>query len=133
MDVLKAYFPLAARVLLGVLFLAAGMVGLFNLAPPPPDLPENLQLFNAGLAASGYFMTVLKLTEIVCGLLLISGYFVPLALVILAPIVLNIFFVHLFMFPDGLPVAIVAGLLLVYLSFFAMPYSMTVKLLFKTK
>lgn len=130
---MKAKLPLIARLLLGFVFFASGLMGLLNLVPPPPDLPERLVTFNAGLAASGYFFTLLKGTETVCGLLLLSGFFVPLALVVLAPIVLNIFLVHAFMAPSGLPLAIVLGLLLSYLSFFALPYSSTVKLLFRRK
>jgi putative oxidoreductase len=130
---MKAKLPLIARVLLGLVFFAAGLAGLLNLAPAPPDLPERLQTFNAGLMASGYFMTLLKLCETICGLLLVSGYFVPLALVILAPIVLNIFMVHLFLAPSGLPLAVILGALMIYLAFFAKPYSNTIKALFRPR
>ncbi len=128
---MKAKLPLIARILLGLIFFVFGLIGLFNLIPPPPDLPERLQTFNNGLAASGYFFTLLKGTETICGLLLLTGRFVPLALVVLAPIVLNIFLVHAFMAPSGLPIAILAGVLLSYLAFFAKPYSDTIKLLFR--
>lgn len=122
-----------ARLLLGLIFLASGLVGLFNLVPPPPDLPENLMKFNEGLMASGYFFTLLKLTETICGALLMLGIFVPAALVILAPIVLNIFLTHLFLAPSGLPLAIVLGVLLIYLAFFSRPYSKYIRALFVTK
>lgn len=89
--------PLIARLILGFIFFASGIAGLLNLAPPPPDLPENMKTFMAGMMATTYFLPFLKVTETICGALLMSGFFVPLALVILAPIVLNIFFVHLFM------------------------------------
>lgn len=130
---MKAKLPLVARLLLGFVFFAAGLTGLLNLVPTPPDLPERLQTFNNGMMATGYFMTLLKGTETVCGLLLLSGYFVPLALVVLAPITLNIFLVHAFIAPSGLPLAIILGLLLVYLSFFAKPYSVVIKQLFRAK
>lgn len=102
---MKAKLPMIARILLGFIFFASGLVGLLKLAPVPPDLPERLVTFNAGLEASGYFLTLLKAVETVCGLLLLLGSFVPLALVILAPVVLNIFLVHAFMAPSGLPLA----------------------------
>ena len=130
---MKTKLPLIARILLGFVFFAAGLTGLLNLVPTPPDLPEALVTFNTGLAASVYFFPLLKLTETICGLLLLSGMFVPLALVVLAPIVLNIFLVHAFLAPSGLPLAIVCGLLTVYLAFFAQPYSNTVKQLFRRK
>ena len=125
--------PLIARVLFGLVFLAAGLAGLLNLVQPPPDLPERLQTFNAGMLASGYLLTLVKLTETVCGLLLISGFFVPLALVVLAPVVLNIFLVHAFMEPSGLILASILGALMIYLSFFAQPYSRIICGLFKAK
>lgn len=130
---MKAKLPLIARLLLGFVFFAAGLTGLLNLVPPPPDLPERLQTFNAGMEATGYMLTLIKSTETICGLLLLSGYFVPLALVILAPVVLNIFFVHAFMAPSGLPLALVLGLLTIYLAFFSAPYSPTIKSLFRRK
>jgi uncharacterized membrane protein YphA (DoxX/SURF4 family) len=130
---MKKKFTLVARILLGLLFFASGIVGLFKLAPVPPDLPQQLTTFNAGLEASVYFIPLLKLTESVCGLLLLSGFFVPLALVILAPVVLNIFFVNAFMMPQGLPLALIAGLLTLYLAFFAEPYKSVIRQLFKSK
>ncbi|MNK84878.1 hypothetical protein D3C87_1047390 [compost metagenome] len=130
---MKTKLPLIARILLGFVFFASGLAGLLNLVPVPPDLPEALVTFNTGLAASVYFFPLLKLTETICGLLLLLGMFVPLALVVLAPIVLNIFLVHAFLAPSGLPLAIVCGLLTVYLAFFAQPYSNTVKQLFRRK
>lgn len=130
---MKAKLPLIARILLGFVMFASGLAGLLNLVPVPPDLPEKLVTFTTGLMATTYFMPFLKLTETVCGLLLLSGFFVPLALVILAPIIIHIFLVHAFLQPEGLPIAIVLGLLTVYLAFFAQPYASTIKTLFKKK
>jgi putative oxidoreductase len=130
---MKSKLPLIARIIFGLIFFASGLVGLLKLAPVPPDLPERLVTFNAGLEATGYFMTLLKLTETLCGLLILSGNFVPLALVVLAPVTLNIFLVHAFMAPSGLPLAIILGLLQIYLAFFAAPYAPVVKELFRRK
>ncbi|MCX6127928.1 MAG: DoxX family membrane protein [Proteobacteria bacterium] len=127
---MKSKQILIARLVLGFVFFAAGLAGLLNLVPVPPDLPENLQKFNSGLMASVYFMPFLKLTETLCGLLLLTGFLVPLALVILAPIVINIILVHAFLQPSGLPLAIVLGLLQGYLAFFAEPYAGVIKQLF---
>ena len=130
---MKTKITLALRILFGLLFFASGLVGLLNLVPPPTDLPEKLKIFNDGLMASGYFMPLLKATETVCGLLLILGMWVPLSLVVLAPIVLNIFFVHLFLAPEGLILAIVLGVFQIYFSFFVEPYASTIKTLFKRR
>jgi putative oxidoreductase len=104
------------RTLMGLLFVFGAVVYFFNLFEPPP-MEGPIKTFTEGLAASGYFMTLLKATELVCGIALIAGRFVPLALVILAPIVLNIFMVHLMLDRTGLPVAIflvLAGIFLAY-------------------
>lgn len=130
---MKSKLPLIARILLGIIFFGAGLTGLLNLYPPPPNLPERLQAFNSGLMAAGYFFPLLKATETVCGLLLLTGMFVPLALVVLAPISLNIFLVHAVLAPEGLVLATVIGLLLIYLSFFAQPYSSVIKPLFRRR
>ncbi len=120
-----------ARIVLGLIFFIFGIAGLFNLIPPPDDLPQDMVTFMNGMMATKYFFPLLKGTEIICGALLLSGAFVPLALIVLAPIVLNIFLVHAFMAPSGLPMAIFIGLLEVYLSFFAKPYSDIVKQIFR--
>jgi putative oxidoreductase len=100
------------RTLMGLLFLFASIAVLFNLVPKP-ELTGVTKAFNEGLEATGYFMPVLKVTELICGLALVTGRFVPLALVVLAPIIINIFLFHSFIDRSGLPVAIflVAGAL----------------------
>jgi putative oxidoreductase len=121
---------LIVRILMGLVFVASGIA--FFLTTPPP-LEGAMADFFKGMAATGYFFLLLKGTEIVCGLLLISGRFVPLALVVLAPIILNIFLVHAFMAPEGLPVAIILGIFEVYLAFFSAEYSPTIKQLFTAR
>jgi putative oxidoreductase len=128
---MKSKLPLIARIILGFIFLSAGLVGLLNLYPMPTNLPEKQMAFNSGLMATGYFFPFLKVTETVCGLLLLIGAFVPLALVVLAPIILNIFLLHAFLAPSGLPLATVLGLLEIYLAFFSPTYSPIVKQLFR--
>ena len=107
------------RTLMGLLFLFASityflmMMGLF----PVPPMEGPVKAFNEGLAASGYFFTLLKITEFVCGLLLVTGRFVPLALVVLSPIIINILMVHTFLDRSGLPVAAFLVLASLFLAF----------------
>jgi len=122
---------LAARILLGLIFFVFGLNGFLNFIPAPAEMPEKVMTFMNGIMATGYFLPFLKGTETICGLLLLVGAFVPLALVVLAPIVLNIFLFHAFLEPSGLPLAVVIGGLMVYLSFFAAPYSAIVKQIFR--
>lgn len=120
----------AVRVLLGALFLFGGIAFFFT---TPPPLTGDIATFLAGLVASKYFMYLLKGTEIFCGACLVSGFFVPLALVILAPIALNILMVHLFLEPKGLPMAVAIVTAVVYLAFFSPSYRSTIKKLFVMK
>lgn len=88
-----------SRYLLGLLFLLSGVVGLFNLVPPPPDMPAAVMDFMKGMMAAKYFFPLLKLTELICGLLLLVGVAPALMLMILAPVTINILGVHAFMTP----------------------------------
>lgn len=127
------YVTIAARLVLGLIFFASGLVGLLNLVPPPPNLPEKLLTFMNGMMATGYFFPLVKGTETICGLLLISGAFVPLALVVLAPVTLNIFLLHSFVAPDGLILAAVLMVLHVYLALFASPFKEHILPLFRAR
>ena len=89
------------RVLLGVIFFVFGLNGFLNFLPQPP-MPEAAGAFAGAMAATGYFFPVLKITEVLSGLALLSGFFVPLALVVLAPITLQIVLFHAFLAPQGM-------------------------------
>lgn len=108
----------AARILLGLIFFVFGLGGLLNWFPPPPpeSLPPKLVAFDAGIRSSGYLFELLKGTETLMGVLLLVNRFVPLALVILAPIIVNIVLVHVLLAPSGLPVAIVVLALELFLA-----------------
>jgi putative oxidoreductase len=107
---------LVSRLLLGLIYTVFGLAGLFQLLPVPPDMPEAVQKFMEGAMATGYLMTLIKLTESVCGIMLLANIFSPLALVILAPISLNIFLFHAFTSPDGLPMGIIICALHLFLG-----------------
>ena len=105
------------RTLMGLLFIFSSVTYLTGLIQPPP-MEGPIKEFNEGLAASGYFMPLLKITELICGILLLSGRFVPLALVVLAPIVVNIFFVHLTIAREGLPIAVIVVAMELFLAYY---------------
>lgn len=128
------HLPTIARILLGLVFFGAGVAGLLMpVAAPPPETPEAMKTFFAGILATKYFFPLLKATETACGAMLLSGYFVPLALVVLAPVVLHIFLIHSLLAPAGLPLAIILAGLELYLAFFAEPYRRTIRQLFVKK
>ena len=96
---------LAARFVLGAILVVFGLNGFLHFLPQPP-LPEGAMKFAGALFETGYMFPFIKLTEIVSGVLLLIGY-VPLGLVLVAPVVLNILFFHGFLAPEGLPLPLV--------------------------
>ncbi len=96
---------IAVRTLMGALFLFASIVVLFNLVQQP-EQTGNVKLFMDGMIATGYLLPLIKTTELVCGIAFVSGFFVPLASVIISPIIINIFLFHLFVDTSGLGVGI---------------------------
>ena len=115
MNTLRTHLPTAARLLLGLVFTVFGLNGFLHFLPAPPAPPPAMA-FGGALLASGYLFPLLKGTEVVAGLLLLGGRFVPLGLTLLAPIVVNIVGFHLFLAPAGLPLPIVVLALELYLA-----------------
>ena len=85
---------LIVRVLLGLLFLVFGLIGLFHPMAPPPSTPPDAITLSTILAVSGW-MKVVQVLMVIAGILLLVGRYVPLALVILGPIIVNILLFHL--------------------------------------
>jgi uncharacterized membrane protein YphA (DoxX/SURF4 family) len=108
--------PLIARILLGLIFFVFGLNGFFHFIPTPELLPERIESFMGAMEATGYFLPLLSGVETLCGLLLLIGRFVPLALTVLAPVVTHIIFFHLFLDPQGIVVGLVALVLGIYLA-----------------
>jgi len=106
------------RTLIGLLFLFASIAYFAFPAPPLPDgLSENTKTFLAGLDASKYILTITKIFELLCGLMFVSGRFVALAVVLIAPIAVNILLVNAIHMPSGLPIAIPLFLGILFLAY----------------
>ena len=90
----------AARVFLGLIYFVFGLNGFLNFIPAPSP-PESVMKFMEGVVTAAYFLPLLKGTEVVCGVLLLLNLASPLALVILAPITIQIFFFHAFLTPGA--------------------------------
>ncbi len=101
---------LILRLLLGLVFLVFGLNGFLHFIPNLP-MPSPAMSFFGALAATGYMLKLVFATQVVGGVLLLIGVAVPFALTILAPVIVNIFFFHLYLAPGGLPIAIVVCLI----------------------
>src|SRR5260221_5464216 len=115
MNTVSSKLPLVARILLGAMFVFSGLNGFFQFVPMRPMPPAAGALLGA-FVASGYLLPFIKGTELVVGLLLLSGRFVPLALTILAPVLLNIVAFHAILAPAGLAIPLVLLGIEIYLA-----------------
>jgi uncharacterized membrane protein YphA (DoxX/SURF4 family) len=109
------HLPTVARLLLGAAMFTFGLNGFFGFLPQPPVSPAG-GAFLGALAATGYMFPLIKGTEVVVGALLLSGRFVPLALVLLAPVMVNILAFHALLSP-GLALPAVLVTLQLYLAY----------------
>ena len=102
---------LIARILLGVIFVFFGLNGFFNFLHAP--MPAGGAGQYMALLGPTIYMQFVFLVQVVGGALLLSGRFIPLALVLLGPVIVNILLFHITLQPAGLP----PGLLTVVLWF----------------
>jgi putative oxidoreductase len=93
-----------ARYLLGLIFLIFGLNGFLHFIPQPPPSGVPGQFLGA-MFVSNYLVAVF-LCQLIPAILLLAGRYVPLALIILGPIIVNIFLFHALMVPSGLPMAL---------------------------
>jgi uncharacterized membrane protein YphA (DoxX/SURF4 family) len=103
------------RILLGIMFLVFGLNGFLNfIKPNPPPPPEIMNVMGA-LMKAGY-MAVVSAAEIIVATLLLTNRFVPLALALLAPIVVGIITFHIAMAPSTIVPGIVVLVMELYLA-----------------
>jgi putative oxidoreductase len=100
---------LIARILLGLMFVVFGLNGFLNFIHGP--MPTGTAGQFMGAIASTHYFHVVAIVQLLGGLLLLSGQFIPLALVLLGPVIFNILVFHATMQPAGLPPGLVAFLL----------------------
>ncbi len=110
------YLPAAARVLLGVVFFVFGLNGFFHFIPQNAPPPEAAGAFAGALMKTGYMFPLLKGTEVLASVLLLSNRFVPLALALLAPVIVNIVAFHVALAPAGAVMGLVLLALELYLA-----------------
>ncbi|MHC4135927.1 MAG: DoxX family membrane protein [Planctomycetota bacterium] len=113
---------IVARILLGLPFLVFGLNGFFHFLPEAGELSVRGKAFVDGMGATGYMLPLLHITEVVCGALLVAGFFVPLALTVLAPVLVNVLLFHLKLDTKGIEIAIVLCALEALLVFAHAPY-----------
>ena len=91
---------IVARYLLGLILTIFGLNGFFNFLPATPMPPTAVQFFT--LLVTSHYMVLVFLLQIASGLLFLSNRYVPLALTLIAPVLVNILLFHITMNPSGI-------------------------------
>ncbi len=108
---------LIVRILMGLMFAFASIAFFFKLVDAP-EQTGSVKIFNDGIAASIYLMPTVKVFELLCAIAFLSGKFVPLATIVIFPITLNILLFHVFLQPEGLPIAILLMIGNLFLAYY---------------
>jgi hypothetical protein len=111
------HLPTAARFLMGLMFFVFGLNGFLHFIPQPKTpMPEGAAAFAGALMQTGYMFPLVMGTQVIVGTLLLLNRFVPLALALIAPIIVGIVTFHIFLAPSGLIMAGVVLALELYLA-----------------
>jgi putative oxidoreductase len=102
-----------ARLLLGLLFAVLGSNAFLHFLPMPPMTGHSGEFMGA-LNSTGYLQAIAAF-QVIGGLILIVGRFVPLGLTLLGPIIVNILFYHIFLDRSGMPMALVVCAIFLFL------------------
>jgi putative oxidoreductase len=98
-----------ARYLAGVIFLIMGLNGFLNFIPLPP--PGGVAGQFMGALYVSHYLWVIFAFQVIAGVLLLVNRYVPLAVAVLAPVLVNILAFHVLMAPSGLPLALFVAML----------------------
>jgi uncharacterized membrane protein YphA (DoxX/SURF4 family) len=109
------FLPHIARVLLALMFLLFGLNGFLNFIPQPKEVPQDLITIGMALKKGG-FMDVVSGVEVLVALLFLINRFVPLALTLLAPILVAILTFHIYTSLSMIVPGFVCTLLELYLA-----------------
>ena len=98
-----------ARYPMGAIFLVFGLNGFLHFIPLPP--PSGVAGQFMGALFVSHYMTLIFGLQVIAAVLLLASRYVPLALAVLAPVIVNILCFHALMAPSGLPLALVVAVL----------------------
>jgi hypothetical protein len=109
--------PSIARILMGLPLIIFGLNMFLNFIPQPKaPMAPGAAAFAGALFGSGYMMQLIGTTQLIVGAMLVSNRFVPLALALFAPFIVNSIAFHFFLEHSGLPMAAVFLALELYLA-----------------
>jgi putative oxidoreductase len=92
---------LGSRFLLGLIFIVFGLNGFFHFLPQPPMQPGLAKDYFVVMSTSGYLFLPFFL-QLSSGILFLINRYIPFALVLIAPVIVNILLFHILMNPEGI-------------------------------
>ena len=111
------HLPTIARLLMGLVFFVFGLNGFLHFIPEPKEpMAAGAMEFAGALMKTGYMFPLIAGTQVLVGALLLVNCFVPLALALIAPIIVGIVTFHIFLEPSGMVIAIVVAVFELYLA-----------------
>jgi len=111
------FIPVIVRVLMGLAFTAFGLNAFIPfMGQGKAEMPQAAMDFAGAMMKTGYMFKLVGGTQLVAGLLLLFGLFVPLALILLMPVLVNIILFHVFLSPA--PGAFAPGVVLIVLELY---------------
>jgi len=107
---------LISRLLLGLVFVVFGLNGFLQFIPVK-QMPTGLALQFLTALLQSHYVLVVSATQLLAGILLLANRYVPLALAVLGPVIVNILCYHLFLSFTGMPLAALVAVLWLILFF----------------
>ncbi len=108
--------PAIARIILGLMFLVFGLNGFLHFLPQPKEMPAGAMAFFGAMMNTGFMIPLVFVTQTLVGVLLLVNRFVPLALALIAPVIVNIILFHAFLAPSSIGLGVVVLVLELYLA-----------------
>ena len=107
---MNSQFTLLVRIILGIILVIFGSNSFLHFIPLPPPTGSAANFMDS-LAATGYIFPVLGVLEVIIGAMLLLKKWIAFALILLAPISINILLFHLFLDIPGASVALLVAVL----------------------
>lgn len=109
---MKKHIMTFLSILFGLLLINGGLDKFFHYMPVPDNLPAEVVKDGFALLEIQWLMPLVGTAELIAGLLILIPKTRLLGALIFFPVFCGILLTHITVAPDGLPIAIVIGLLL---------------------
>ncbi len=114
---IKSKLLFVIALLFGLFFINAGLNKFFNYMPMPKDMPEKMMKAFSAFGEIGWLMPLVGFAEVIGGLFIIIPRTRALGALIVFPVMVGIFLTNIVQDKSGLPIAIVFGIILIWIMY----------------